>query len=311
MQEAQDWCLQCGAGKPGSIAGGGPGWRTGAAILGATGLLVIGASVAAYAALTKPKPKPKVAAVAIKPASTVPATSVPSGTTGSGGVPGIPTTVAPAAPKVPAATPTPASKSSEPAEPVFPAETKTTSSTKSTSETGSGKENAKEKSESQGGGGEPPSPILLDTNAASVYNPYSYPATLFGDPSLTIDGEAKTAWTAQVQPEKAPHMAEGLLLDLKSAQKLGSAAVKTSTTGATVEIYGANGTTLPASITDAAWTRLVGLKVLKKKATTLELKTKGKSFRYVVLWLVKAPANSTAAKPGQVAIDEFELFPPI
>ena len=32
-------------------------------------------------------------------------------------------------------------------------------------------------------------PILLDTNAASTYNPYAYPASNFGDPSLAIDGE--------------------------------------------------------------------------------------------------------------------------
>jgi len=314
MQEGQDWCLQCGAGAPGSL-GAGPGWRTGGAILAVTALLVIGASVAAYAALTKPKPKPKAVAVAIKPPAVTPTTPVPGATTGGGGAPGIPTTVTPTTPTIPAQAPTPAPKGSEPSEPVFPPETKTGSGTKSTSgsngakEEGAKEESAQEKPESSSGA-EPPSPILLDTNAASVYNPYAYPAALFGDPSLTIDGEAKSAWTAQVQPEKAPHMAEGLLLDLKSSQKLGSAAVKSTTTGATVEIYGANGSTLPTSITDPTWTRLVGLKVLKKKDTTFQLKTKGKSFRYVVLWLVKAPAGSTAAKPGKVAIDEFELFPP-
>jgi hypothetical protein len=302
MQEGQDWCLQCGAGAPGSLNGGGPGWRTGMAILGTTGLLVIGASVAAYAALTKPKPKPKVAAVAIRPATPTTTPVVP-GTTSSA-VPGIPTTVTPTTPPVPTQTPTPTS--SEPSAPVFPEETKTSTPTKSPAET-TAKEGSGEKVKTEP---EPPSPILLDTNAASVYNPYSYPASLFGDPSLTIDGEAKTAWTAQVQPEKAPHMAEGLLLDLKSPHKLGTAAVKTSTTGATVEIYGANGAALPASITDPAWARLVGLKVLKKKDTSFKLKTHGKKFRYVVLWLVKASAGSTATKPGDVAINEFELFPP-
>lgn len=304
MQEGQDWCLQCGAGAPGSLSGG-PGWRTGAAILAITGLLVVGASVAAYAALTKAKPKPKVVAI-VKPAST-PTYTIPStGATGTTGVPGIPTTVSPTPPKIPTQAPTP---KSEPPAPVFPPETKTTSTTtKSTKEaSGGGEESAKEKNESSK---EPPSPILLDTNAASVYNPYAYPASLFGDPSLAIDGEPGTPWTAQVQPEKAPRMAEGLLLDLKSPQKLGSATVKTSTTGATVEVYGANGASLPASITDSAWTRLVGLKVLKKKSTTFKLKTKGKSFRYVVLWLAKAPPSSTATKPGEVAIGEFELFPP-
>ena len=185
--------------------------------------------------------------------------------------------------------------------------TKTTSEpTKSTSEnkeTSSSETKTSTESEA-------PSPILLDTNAASVYNPYNYPASLFGDPGLAIDDEESTAWTAQVQAENAPKMAEGLLLDLKSPQKLGSTVVKTTTTGITVEVYGANGSTPPTSISDPAWARIVGLKVLKKKSTTLKLKTKGKGYRYIVLWLAKAPATSTAANPGSVSINEFELFPP-
>ncbi len=310
MQEGQDWCLQCGAGAPESLSGGGgPGWRTGAAILGATALLVVGASVAAYAALNKTKRKP-VVAVALRtpttvvPPATAPGTIPPPTTT----TPGAPTTVSPTPPKIPTQTPTPKTS----AEPIFPPETKTTKTTATTKTTGAStksSEGSGSESPETESGAEPPSPILLDTNAASTYNPYAYPASLFGDPSLAIDGEAKTAWTAQVQAEKAPKMAEGLVLDLKSPQKLGSATVKTTTTGVTVEIYGANGHTLPGSITEPAWKRLVGVKVLKKKTTALTLKTKGKTYRYVVLWLAKAPPSSTAAAPGSVAIDEFELFP--
>ncbi|HEY2631242.1 MAG TPA: hypothetical protein VGI26_02555 [Solirubrobacteraceae bacterium] len=301
MQDGQDWCLQCGAGKPDSLGIGGPGWRTGAAILGATALLVCGASVAAYAALTKTKPKPRVVAV-VKPTTvpptTTPGTIPPTGTT----VPGTPTTVSPGTPTIPSTTPTPTSTNSEP---VFPPETKTTETTTKSTETKSSEKTTAEKEKA-----EAPSPILLDTNAASTYNPYSYPATLFGDPSLAIDGETKTAWTAQVQAEKAPNMAEGLLLDLKSPQKVGSATVIVTTAGATIEIYGANGKTVPGSITDTGWKRLVGLKVLKKKSTHFTLNVQGKSYRYIVLWLAKAPTGSTAAKPGTVAINEFELFPP-
>jgi len=235
--------------------------------------------------------------------------------------PGTPTTVKAAPPKIPLQTPTPKSTSgadSEANNALFPPETKSTKSTSSTpTETTS--EPTKSTSESKETSGsetktsaesEAPSPLLLDTNAASVYNPYNYPASLFGDPGLAIDGEASTAWTAQVQPENAPKMAEGLLLDLKSPQMLGSAVVKTTTTGITVEVYGTNGATPPTSISDPAWARIVGLKVLKKKSTTLKLKTKGKGYRYILLWLAKAPATSTAAAPGSVSINEFELFRP-
>ena len=319
--------MQCGTGKPGSL-GGGPGWRTGIAILATTALLVIGASVAAYAALNKSTPKPKVAVAVVKglgsttaPTTTpttpgaVPPTSTPT--------PGTPTTVKSTTPPIPLQTPTPKSASgadNEANNALFPPETKTTKTTKTTTPTkttgestapkeSGGGENSETKTESESSA-EAPSPILLDTDAASVYNPYAYPATLFGDPSLAIDGEEKTAWTAQVQAAVAPKMAEGLLLDLKSPQKLGSVAVKTTTTGITVEVYGAVGKTPPASISDPAWKRLAGLKVLTKKTTTLKLKTAGKGYRYIVLWLAKAPASSTAAVPGTVAINEFELFPP-
>jgi len=228
-----------------------------------------------------------------------------------------------APPKIPLQTPTPKSTggaNTEANNALFPPETKTaktpsttTAPTKTSNESttspkeASGSEGSQAKPESTT---EAPSPILLDTDAASVYNPYSYPASLFGDPSLAIDGEASTAWTAQVQAADAPKMAEGLVLDLKSPEKLGSAAVKTTTTGITVEVYGAIGKTVPSSISDPAWDRIVGLKVLAKKKTTLKLKTNGKGYRYIVLWLAKAPATSTPAAPGTVAINEFELFPP-
>lgn len=329
MQPGQDWCLQCGTGVPGGL---GSGWRTLAAILVATVLLVVGASVAAYAALNESKPKPATLALAKAPVSSPPAATPTPGTTvpGATPVPGTPTTIKGAPPKIGSSTPTPSSggPDEEANNALFPPETKTSAKAGEKSSGGattapageSGKSGAEGGSEagSEGGseakggssGGEGPSPLLLDTDAASVYNPYAYPATLFGDPSLAIDGEAKTAWTAQVQPADAPLMAEGMLLDLRSPQKLGSALVKTSTVASTVEIYGSNAKTPPSSISDPQWTRLVGLKVLKKKSTKLKLKTAGKGYRYVLLWLAKAPPSSTAAAPGVVSIDEFELFPP-
>jgi hypothetical protein len=323
LQEGQDWCLHCGTGAPGSL-GRGPGWRTAAAILVSTLVLIAAASVAAYAALEKKEAKPTTVAktpTVGAPASATPGaptTSTPGATTTP--IPSIPTTSKATPPKIPLQTPTPKSSGSAAAEAneaLFPPEgTKAAGKTKASTpakEENSPPSNEGNGSSSEGGSegkSEPASPILLDTNAASTYNPYAYPPALFGDPSLAIDGEAKTAWTAQVQATSAPKMAEGLLIDLKSPQKLSSAKVKTSTTGITVEIYGANGHTLPGSITDPTWKRLVGLKVLSKKGTSFRLKTEGKGYRYVVLWLAQAQPSSSAANPGSVSINEFELFPP-
>ena len=70
-----------------------------------------------------------------------------------------------------------------------PANTNTTETGTTTTESPKSKEGSKS---------EQPTPILLDTNAATTYNPSNYPESGFGDPGLAIDGEPSTAWTAQV-----------------------------------------------------------------------------------------------------------------
>jgi len=342
MQPLQDWCLQCGAGAPNSLAR--PSRTAAMVALAVVVVLVAGASAAAYAALSKKgTSKPVIAAAkaplttATSPTATPATPAAPGATTTPGAAatgPGTPTTIKGTPPKIPLQTPTPNPSSTEeagagggPNEEANNAlfggasgkATKPSAPAPSKPSGGSSKASNEEASAPEGGEGggeaksnsapEPPSPILLDTNAASTYNPYSYPATRFGDPSLAIDGEAKTAWTAQVDPASAPKMAEGLVLDMRTAQSVGSAIVKTTTTGVTVAMYGANGHNLPASITDHAWKRLSGSKVLKKKSTKLTLKTKGAGYRFILLWVAKAPAGSTPSKPGSVSIDELELFP--
>ena len=153
--------------------------------------------------------------------------------------------------------------------------------------------------------------MVLDTNAATTYNPYGYAASGFGDASLAIDGDPATAWTAVVNPATAPKMAQGLLIDLKAKQKVAVLELITSTPGMTVQVYGANGHTVPASITDPAWVPLSALKVVKKKHLRLKLRDAKKAFTFITLWVSKAPASSigTPEAPGHVDINEVELFP--
>jgi hypothetical protein len=311
LDDGQDWCLQCGAAIPGSLDGGGPGWRSATTVLAATTVLVLGAAAAAYAALTQPSPRtpaPKVVVVAQVPATTPPATTPATTPTlpSTPGALGTPTTIKPLpsttpAPKIPLTAPTP--KSSESTEPG----TGTTNSGSSKSGTGTTKANT-----NSGGTTttEPPSPILLDTNAASTYNPYGYPTSWFGDPSLAIDGETSTAWTALLNPAVAPKMAEGLAIDLKTAEKVGSVKLITSTPGMTVQMYGANGTTLPASITDPAWVALSPSLDAKKRTTKIKLRDASKAFRFVTLWISQAPQSAvgTPTAPGHVSVNELELF---
>ena len=319
MATGQDWCLQCGAGAPGSLDGGGPSWRSAAVILTATAVLVLGAAAAAYAALNKggaTKPHPTIVAVApttstaaATPTPTTPVTPTP--TTSGAATPtpkasGTPATnpLAPTGsanpPKIPLTTPTPKSSptTTTPAKTNEPTPTATTPS-------GS--------KESGGGATAEPTPtaIVLDPDAASTYNPYGYPASEFGDPSLAIDGDTSTEWTARVNPAVAPKMAEGLAIDLKSTQRVSAIEVVTSTLGMSIQIYGSSSQTVPTSITDPAWVQLSPYLTVKKRHERIKLKDSTKAFRFITLWISKAPAAQvgTAEAPGHVSVNELELFP--
>jgi hypothetical protein len=293
MAPGQDWCMQCGAGAPGSVET--RPWRPWAIALAATAVLVLGAAAAAYAALSKePKHAPvKVATVAQAP----PPAPAPVPTTP---VPATPTPKAPPVAKVP----------SVPTKAVTPAPV--TPVTPVTPTTGAGKEQKTSTTGTGGSSGESkPEPLLLDTDAASTYNPYNYPASGFGDPSLTIDGDTSTGWSAQVNPATAPAMAQGVVINLKSSEKLSAVKLVTSTPGMTVQIYGANVQTVPASITDKAWVPLSHSVTLHKKRAHISLKNQKKAFRFIVVWISGAPASSvgTPEAPGKVTLNEIELFP--
>jgi hypothetical protein len=300
MAPGQDWCLSCGAGAPGSIDGGR--WGSLATIATITVALVLGAGAAAYAALSSKERKAplvtKTVAAVVPPVATTPTT--PTFT-----VPSTPTSTVPSLtkpPKIPLQAPTPTSTTTT------PTSTTTTPTAKEKSEKAKGGEG------NTGGASTEvlPEPILLDTDAASTYNPYNYPATNFGDPSLTIDGDTSTGWTAQLIATQAPNLAEGVLIDLHTPQKVATVKLVTTTPGITVQVFGANGHTVPSSITDPAWTTLSRSIVVKKRHMHFGLREKKKAFRFITLWISRAPASAvgTPEAPGRISVNELELFPP-
>jgi hypothetical protein len=99
---------------------------------------------------------------------------------------------------------------------------------------------------------------------------------------------------------------------MKSPQRLASAVLVTSSPGMTVQVYGANGKAVPASITDPAWVALSRSTVVKKRHLKITLKEASRSFRFVTVWISRAPAGSigTQQQPGHVSINELELLPP-
>jgi hypothetical protein len=333
LQEGQQWCLQCGACEPGSL-GERPNWRPLTALALLAVFLAAGAAAAGAAALSKHnKAAPRTTALVPTPApgasTTTPAAPLPTTTPGATGAGAAGTHTSPKGsannllfppsstakpPKLPSPAPTPvpqASGGSTPAESTGSGSPSTTTPA-STNTTGTGTTTTESTKSKEGAKSEQSNPILLDTNAATTYNPYNLPEAGFGDPALAIDGEPATAWTAQVQPSSFPSMAEGLLINLRSATKLGRLELATPTLGMTVQVYGANGSKAPATITEPGWTLLSGSHVLKKKVTHLKLRTEGRTFSFLLVWITKAPAASqgTATAPGHVALSEVALYPP-
>jgi hypothetical protein len=322
MAAGQDWCLYCGAGAPGSLTRSG--WRSTAMVVGGVTALALAAAAAGYAALSKGPARPRVLTTTVAQAPP-PGTSAPS--TPTTAAPSTPSAQGPGAkgkgglglggakpPKIPltAITPKASGTGGASGTATSPASTPTTSapttSTPPPSPAGgsgaAGKGKADEESQQAA--------ILLDTDAASTYNPYEYPASGFGDPSLAIDGDTATAWSAQLNPATAPRMAQGLLIDLKAKQKVAVLELVTSTPGMTIQVYGANGHTAPSSITAPAWKPLSRPRTVKKRHLRIALRDSSKAFTFIALWISKAPKSSigTAEAPGHVSVNELELFPP-
>jgi hypothetical protein len=304
MQPGQEWCLQCGAAAPGALERA-P-WRSTGLIVAVIAALALGAAAAAVAALNQHAPaRATVTSIVAQAPATPPpaATPTPAPTT----PPASTTTPLPKAspklPKVPAT-------ASTPVPPVSTGTSTTGPGTKGESQgsapsgnegTGSGEESSSNQ----------PAALLLDTDAASTYNPYSLPAGYFGDPSLTIDGDHGTSWTAQVNPATAPKMAEGVLIDLKSLKKLSALELASTSKGMVVQVYGTAEKQAPTSITDPGWVPLSAPLALKKTTTRFKLRKPKQGFRYILAWISKAPTSAvgTPTAPGHVLVGEVELFP--
>jgi hypothetical protein len=321
LSDGQDWCLQCGTGAPDSLRSRAPTWRSAAVILTALAILIAGAAGAAYAALSKGKSTPAAATtVAQLPAA---ATTTPVQPPSASTLPtatakiGTPKTIKPVTPlgsskppKIPVSAPTPTT----------PAVTRSSPRPQANTPAVKTKVPKAAKQAPVSAGEVNPEALLLDTDAASTYNPYDYPASNFGDPSLTIDGDVSTGWTALVEPTVAPKLAEGVVIDLNTPRKLAALALTTTTPGMTVQVYGANGAAVPTSITDPAWIPLSPSLTEGKRharieftgATAAAQQQAKKPYRFIVLWISQAPESAigTPQAPGHVSVNELELFAP-
>ena len=283
LEPGQDWCLDCGSAV--RSAGSMRGYPL--SLVGAAVVLAVAAAASAYAALATPKPKaaahhtvyiqqvaPAPPAAVVPPVAPVVPASKPKHVI----APKVPATVAPVT-----ATPAPAATT--------PATTPTTTTTTTTPKAVAPKPAA-------------PVKILLDTNAASTYNPTNLPATSFGDPASAIDGDTTTAWTYQLDPTTAGVTQVGLAIDMQHAQTVRGVELNTSSKGISIVLYGAVGAA-PATITDPLWIKLASVAHLPDTATLKLTNPALRKLRTILVWITNAPTKQTT---GTVGIAELSVL---
>ncbi|HVL31597.1 MAG TPA: hypothetical protein VM299_05125 [Solirubrobacteraceae bacterium] len=330
MVAGQDWCLECGTAARGRL-GARPGWRAASTVVGLTLLLVCGAVMASYAALTSEAERtasapaagngapivaqapgvPGPASTTIQPGATGPGTTPPAVTTGpAAGLPGAP--AAPGArPVIPTTRPaTPATNT-----PLTPPAGPSTRAGVSPSPQSTAQSSAPSRSTARppATGGRPqqgtsaasvtPQVIALKSGAARTYDPAKRAGAEFGPGANAVDGKANTVWDVTVPADGKP-IGAGLLVDLGQPYALESLRLATPTPGFRVELYGAVGKEVPEDILDKRWHHLTDDKsVADGKA--ISLKGKGDADKYR-LFLVYVTAAAEPADP-RVAIGEVTL----
>ena len=297
MARGQDWCLECGTAAPGRL-GARPGWRGAFTVVGLTMLLVVGAVIASYAALTTDAERkaaapssgdgapiaaqaPAVAppAIAVTPGPTGPGTTPPAvaplvpnaGTTPPAVTPPAvtppaavaPPAVTPPAVTPPAVTPPPAVKNTPPPPPAA---------------------------------NTPPPPpatpkavvVKFKSDAATTYDPAKRAGAEFGPASNAVDKKKNTVWDVIVPADGKP-IGAGLLLNLGAPYALRAIKLDTPTKGFNVELYGAvDGKEIPEDILDKRWEHITDVKkVTDGKLVSLLNKSKDK-FQQLLLWVTVA-----------------------
>jgi hypothetical protein len=314
MQPGQDWCLECGTAAPGRL-GARPGWRAAFTVVAVTMLLVVGAVLASYAALTTDAQREAAAPssgdgtpiAAGAPTVTPPAAPIAPGATGPGTQPpagAVPPTVTPPAsgttqPLIPlpsASTPvtppavTPPAVTRPAVKP--PAVTTPPAATPPPANT------------------PPPPPaapkaelVKFGSDAAKTYDPSKRAGAEFGPAANAIDKSRRTVWDVTVPADGKP-IGAGLLLDLGKPYSLRALRIATPTEGFEVEIYGAvSNKQTPEDILDKRWEHLTTI----KKATDgklVSLLNTSKVKQRLLLLYVTMPAEPTDPR---VAIGNVEL----
>ncbi len=318
MLAGQDWCLECGTAARGRL-GARPGWRAAFTVVGVTLLLVFGAGIAGYAALTSDAERTAAAPtsgdgnpiVAQTPGATgVPgvdgpaATTITPGETGPGTTPPPVSQGTPLPGQIPGAgvqTPAPSSGTKLPVIPppsqVAPPSNQAVTPPAATSPPAGAGTTSPSTGAGTGSAAKPaavaPQVIDLKAGSAKTYDPAKRVGAEIGGENNAVDGKPDTVWDVTVPADGNP-IGVGLYVDLGSPYALQSLRIATNTPGFTVELYGAvDAKEIPADVLDKRWQHLTDVKAVADDSP-IALKGKGQADKFQLLLVyVTAAAEST------------------
>jgi hypothetical protein len=320
MRGVQDWCLECGTAATGRL-GSRPGWRAAFTVVGLTLLLVCGAVLASYAALTSDAERtasaptagngnPVVAQAPAAPAApAAPSAPIQPGATGPGTTPPVVppggTPVAPGGPQTSAhpviPTPRPVVPPSTGAVPPATGKSPAATATPPAAVPPAGAK--KPEPQQSASANLTPQIIALKSDAAQTYDPAKRAGAEFGPADNAIDRKLGTVWDVTVPADGNP-IGAGLLVNMGAPYALQSLRIATDTPGFRVELYGAVDKAVPADVLDKRWQHLTDAKhVASGEAIDLEGKGDAAKYRQFLVY-VTAPAQPTDPR---VAISELQL----
>lgn len=222
MAADQDWCLECGTAAPGRL-GERPGWRLGAVVLALTLLLVGGASVAGYAAVTGDAER-QTAAQNPEPGTPVPA-QVPAPP-----APASPTSEPPKAEPLPSA---PSSGSTDVDAPAPPADDTTVDPVTPLPSTPPAPPTT---IPDLPGGIAAPTAFKISADELEVYDAYQRAGAEFGDPEDALN--RNEPYFDVTVPADGEPIGAGLKVDLGAVRQVREITFRTATPGMGLEVYG-------------------------------------------------------------------------
>ncbi|MDX6676724.1 MAG: hypothetical protein QOE31_776 [Solirubrobacteraceae bacterium] len=312
MQAGQDWCLECGTAAPGRL-GARPGWRAAFTVVSLTMLLVVGALVASYAALTSDAerkaaapsagdgapiaaPGPAVAqAPPVTPGATGPNTTVPPAGSTPGTTPGTIPGITPGT--IPGITPGSKPGATVPIIPTTPPAPVTNTPVTPPAVTPPPAATTPPPPPPPAAAVAKPQIIKLQAGAAKTYDPGKRAGAEYGPAKYAIDRSAKTVWDVTVPVDGKP-IGAGLMIDLGKPYALRAIQLATPTKGFRVELYGAvSAKEIPEDILDKRWEHVTDIRsVTDGKLVSLLHKSKTK-FQLLLLYVTDPaePADPRAA----------------